>query len=185
MKKIIFIISILLFTLTAYAAGGSQGGIPVGFIKLQLINFVVFIVLIGLIVKFKVNPALELQRKAYLDQADEAAKKLEESQNERDSLKRKLSDMQLNFEKNISEAEENAEKKYKAQLDAAKESSQRISKDLEHQVKTMKHIYWSRLKENLFESSVAELKKEVEDNIDPVAIEQLQKSFVERMDVRI
>lgn len=172
--------------MSAFAAGGaSEGAIPYGFIKLQLINFVVFVSLMALIVKFKVNPTLQEQRQSFLDQADEAAKKLRNAKEERDGLKRKLTDLQVSFDKNISEAKENAEKKYKAQIDAAKESSQRINKDLDHQVKAMKHIYWSRLKENLFESTVDELKKEVEENIDPVAIEKLQKSFVERMDVRL
>ena len=175
---------IICFSVTSFAAGGGDA-IPMDFIKLQVINFAVFIVLIGLLIKLKVNPVLAAQKEDYISKANEAARKLEESKKERDELKQKISDLEKDFDKNIREAEEVSKQRYNAHVKAAKEASQRMNKDLEHQMNTMKKIYWSRLKENLFESSVVELKKEVEDNIDPVAIEQLQKSFVERMDVRI
>ena len=181
-----FALSLLIIcsSVTAFAAGGGEG-IPVGFIKLQVINFAVFVALIAILIKFKVNPVLAAQKEDYISKANEAARILEESKNERDELKKKLSDMKKDFDRNLKEAEKLAKQKHDAHVKAAKEASQRMNKDLEHQISTMKQVYWSRLKENLFESSVVELKKEVEENIDPIAIEQLQKSFVERMDVRI
>ena len=80
--------------MTAYgAAGGAAGGgaatagggegVPIDFIKLQVINFVVFVALIVLLVKFKVNPILAVQKEEYVLKANEAIKKLEESRAER------------------------------------------------------------------------------------------------------
>jgi F0F1-type ATP synthase membrane subunit b/b' len=183
--KLIISFLILFFSITAFAAGGGSEGVPVDFIKLQVINFAVFVALIAMLIKFKVNPVLANQKEEYISKANEAARKLEESKAKRDELKKKLADLKKDYDKNIQEAQEQSLKRKKAHISAAKEASLRMNKDLEHQINTMKQVYWSRLKENLFESSVVELRKEVEEKIDPVAIEQLQKSFVERMDVRI
>ena len=179
--KIVINLLILCFSIRVFAGGD----VPVDFIKLQVINFAVFVVLIALLVKFKVNPVLAVQKNEYIAKANEVARKLEESKAERDELKRKLADLQKDYDKNIKEAEEQSQQRYKAHIAAVKEASQRMNKDLEHQISTMQQVCWSRLKENLFESSVVELKKEVEEKIDPILVEQLQKSFVERINVRI
>ena len=168
----------------AATAGGGEG-VPIDFIKLQVINFVVFVALIVLLVKFKVNPILAVQKEEYVLKANEAIKKLEESRAERDELKQKLSNLKKDLDKNLKEAEELSQQKYRAHVAATKEATQRMNKDLEHQMNVMKQIYWSRLKGDLFDSSVVELTKEIEESMDSVAVEQLQKSFVERMDVRV
>lgn len=177
---------LILFPLSVWAsAGGESGTIPFGFIKLQAINFTAFMVLIGLIIKYKINPVLANQSSEYIAKANEAAKKLEESKNERDSLERKISDINKDYEKNISEARKQANTNYEQQILNAKETALRIDKDLDRQVSTLKQMYWSRLKENLFTSSVEELKKDLDESVDVKAFEQLQKSFVDRMDVRL
>ena len=186
MKYLFSILIIILFPLSLWASAGAESGaIPYGFIKLQAINFAVFLVLIVVIIKLKINPALANKSNEYIAKANEAAKKLEESKNERDSLKRKISDLDKDYEKNISEARKQANLNYDLQISNAKEVALRIDKDLDRQVSTLKQVYWSRLKENLFASSVEELKKDLDESVDVKAFEQLQKSFVDRMDVRL
>ena len=113
------------------------------------------------------------------------SKNLKSLEPKEDELKQKLSNLKKDLDKNLKEAEELSQQKYRVHVAATKEATQRMNKDLEHQMNVMKQIYWSRLKRDLFDSSVVELTKEIEESMDSVAVEQLQKSFVERMDVRV
>gem|GEM_PF-2967040 len=186
MKFLFSSLILVLLPLTVWASAGAESGaIPYGFIKLQAINFTAFIVLIGVIIKYKINPVLANQSSEYIAKANEAARKLEESKNERDTLERKISDINKDYEKNISEARKQANLNYDQQISSAKEAALRIDKDLDRQVSTLKQVYWSRLKESLFANSVEELKKDLDESVDVRAFEQLQKSFVDRMDVRL
>ena len=184
MRKIIFLLLITTFPVLCWSATG-EGSIPWNIIKLQILNFAVFFVIVALLIKTKVNPILENMKNEYLLKANEAQKKLEEAKKQRDELKEKIANVENLYSKSIAEAKKEAEQRKKQQILNAKENVSQMHKDLERQIEALKQNYANTIKKELVNASITELKRDLDEDFDEASFNQLQKNFVDRMDVRL
>lgn len=182
MKNILAVLLVCIFSIEAFAAGGSSAGLTTevwAFIKLQIVNFVVFAGLIIFLSRSKIAPAFKQFKEDYLAKSQEAQRKLDEAKAERDNLSSKITKLQDDFSEAVAKAESQAEGKYKAKLAEVKNNISAMNKDLEGQIEGLKRSQASSLKNLLMESSIDELKKDLGSDVDEQLLIQLQNSFVE------
>lgn len=184
MRNLICLLLIIIFPALGLAATG-EASIPWNIIKLQIMNFAVFFVIVALLIKIKVNPILESMKNDYIAKANEAQKKLEEAKNQRAELKEKIANIESQYAKSIEEAKKEAQAKKKQQILNAKESVSQMHKDLDRQVAALKQSYANTIKSELVNASITELKRDLDEDFDEASFNQLQKNFVDRMDVRL
>lgn len=186
MRDLIFLIFIIIPGMAwSAAAAGGEASIPWDTIKLQVLNFGVFFVIIALLIKIKINPILENMKTEYLSKANEAQKKLEAAKKERDELKEKILNIENQYVKSIEEAKKEADERKKQSILNAKEMVTQLNKDLDRQVEALKQSYTNSIKSELVNASITELKRDLDEDFDEASFNQLQKNFVERMDVRL
>lgn len=179
----ITLIALLLPSLL-FAADG-HGGIPMGFIKLQIINFAVFIVLIGLLSYFKIGPIFKKNRESFVAESEAAKRKLEEAKKERDSFKNKILALEKNYDNEIEKAKTQAAAKHKENILSLKDSISHMGRDLEVQIESLKRSRAMELRNLMMEESVEKLKEDLDHQIDEKVLAQIQEKFVNSVEARI
>ncbi|MGH1467844.1 MAG: hypothetical protein ACRBBP_03060 [Bdellovibrionales bacterium] len=176
MRNLILLLVVTLVTTQAFAAGD---GIPMAFIKLQLMNFAFFVAMIVFLSRSKLSPLFKQFKTDYIAKSQEAQKKLDDAKTERDELVKTIEKLETEFAETLAKANEQAEVRYKAKLASVKESIQTMGKDLEGQIEGLKRSQAAELKSLLMETSIEELKKDFSSEVDEQLLIQLQNSFVE------
>jgi F0F1-type ATP synthase membrane subunit b/b' len=175
-------ISLMLVSSNAYAAGG---GIPMAFIKLQIMNFIVFGLVIFFISRSKIAPVFKQIKDDYVAKAEAAKIKLEQAKIEKDELAHKLESLELGFEANLEKADQDARNLYKTKILEAKDSVSSLHRDLETQIEGLKRSHSNKIKSSLMEQSIEALKSDLGADVDEKLLIQLQEQFVKTMDVRV
>lgn len=171
----------LLLSSNAYAAGGS---IPMAFIKLQIMNFVVFALVIFFISRSKIAPVFKQIKEDYIAKAEAAKIKLEQAKAQRDELAHKLENLELGFEASLEKADQDARALYKTKILETKDSVASLNRDLESQIEGLKRSQSNELRNILMEQSIEGLKSDLDGDVDEKLLIQLQDQFVKTMDVR-
>jgi len=175
--------AITLFSSVAFAAG--DGGIPVGFIKLQVYNFVAFALIIFFISRSKLAPVYKKIKEDYIQNSEAAAKKLANAKARRDELAHKLENLELGYQSTIEKADQDARAVYKSKILDTKDSVSAMNKDLESQIEGLKRSQSNQLKALLMNQSIDELKTDLNGEVDEALLMQLQDKFVNTVDVRV
>lgn len=177
-----FIALALLISVPAHAAGGA---IPMAFIKLQIMNFVAFGLVIFFISRSKVAPVFKQIKDDYIATAEAAKIKLEQAKARRDELAHKLENLELGFEASLEKADQDARALYKAKILETKDSVVSLNRDLESQIEGLKRAQSNELRNALMEQSIEGLKSDLDGDVDEKLLVQLQDQFVKTMDVRL
>ena len=184
-NSLVLFLFLTLTPLIGLAATSDVSSIPWDTIKLQVLNFAVFFAIVAMLVKFKANPILEKMKNEYLQHANEAKQKLEEAKNQRDELSKKIADLEGEYTQSLEMAKKDSEEKKKLQISNAKKNADEMHKDLDRKVEALKLSYANEIKNELVNTSINELKLELDEGFDEASFNQLQKNFVDRMDVRL
>ncbi len=180
MRVVVVLFITMLLVSQVFASGG---GIPMDFIKLQLINFVVFVGFLVFLSRSKIAPRFKQIRIDYLNKSKEAEEKLEHAKNKRDHLLEKIQKLEVSLEENLLKAKKQAGIKYEAKILDVKKNIQKMSEDLEDQIKGLKRAQVNELKDLLMDKSIQGLKSDLSRKVDEKLLQELQNSFIKGMRV--
>lgn len=185
MKQLITLILLVLFAQTSLAAGAGPVVVDWSFILLQVINFVVFIAILGfLCYKFLPNQMVNF-KEDYLAKASEAKAKFEEAKRTKEDLERKLKELEQNYDETLKKAKLEAQELKLSKVKKAEKQAGMMDKDLNEQIIALKRSYWLEVKTSLINQAVGELKDEFSTKIDPAVLKKLQDDFVSKINARV
>ncbi len=176
MKTIMVLFIGIVLTSQVFASGDV---IPIGFIKLQIMNFVVFVGFLFFLSKSRIAPLFKQIQIDYLNKSKEAQKKLDDVKNRRDSFLKKIQKLDKDFEKNILNAKKQAHIKYEAKILDVKKNIEKMNKDLQNQIEGLKRAQVNELKDLLMDKSIKGLKSDLNSKVDEELLQKLQNSFVQ------
>jgi len=176
------LVTITLLASTSFAAG--DGSVPVEFIKLQIYNFIAFALVIFFVSRSKIAPVYKKVKEDYIRDSEAAARKLADAKARRDELAHKLENLELGYQATLEKADQDARAIYKTKILDTKESVAAMNKDLESQIEGLKRSQSNQLKAMLMNSSIDELKSDLNGEVDEALLIQLQDQFVNTVEAR-
>jgi len=185
MKYLMILISLVLFSQNSMAAGNGPVTVDWGFISLQVINFVVFISIIGFLCNKFLPNIMSNFKEDYLAKASEAKAKFEEAKRTKEDLQRKLLELEQNYDETLKKAKSEAQDLKLSKVQKAEKQAGMMDKDLDEQIIALKRAYWLEVKTSLINQAVSELKDEFSTKIDPAVLKKLQDDFVSKINARV
>jgi F0F1-type ATP synthase membrane subunit b/b' len=153
MKKLIFILLIVMTSSIVFAAGGPSGHVPIGTVISQMANLTLLIAIIFFATRKTIAQALADKKASFLENVDAASKSKKEAQDKLNEVIERLTEIKNTFKEQVSEAKKNAEESYRIQIADARNSAEKL--------KSMTHTT---------------LEFEIQKQVENIRIETFQKS---------